>query len=60
MLEEYYEFRGWDKQGAPTAARLKMLGLETLPNLNLPAQETTRTKISRHNRNERVLAGGVR
>jgi len=29
MLDQYYEFRGWDKQtGIPTAERLKALGLE--------------------------------
>ncbi|MDW7739292.1 MAG: aldehyde ferredoxin oxidoreductase family protein [Bacillota bacterium] len=27
MLDEYYEVRGWDKDGTPTAARLKELGL---------------------------------
>ncbi len=30
MLVEYYQFRGWDKNGIPTPARLKMLGLENL------------------------------
>ncbi len=28
MLDEYYETRGWDKNGIPTAAKLKELGLE--------------------------------
>ncbi len=28
MLEEYYNFRGWDRNGVPTQARLKELGLE--------------------------------
>jgi aldehyde:ferredoxin oxidoreductase len=28
MLDEYYEVRGWDKNGNPTAAKLKELGLE--------------------------------
>jgi aldehyde:ferredoxin oxidoreductase len=28
MLDEYYEARGWDKDGVPTAAKLKGLGLE--------------------------------
>ncbi len=28
MLDEYYEARGWDKQGVPTAAKLKELGLK--------------------------------
>ena len=27
MLKEYYELRGWDKNGIPTAAKLKDLGL---------------------------------
>ncbi|MGQ4911621.1 MAG: aldehyde ferredoxin oxidoreductase family protein [Candidatus Thorarchaeota archaeon] len=31
MLDEYYEFRGWDKEtGVPTKARLKKLGLDDL------------------------------
>jgi aldehyde:ferredoxin oxidoreductase len=29
MLDDYYEARGWDKQGVPTAAKLKELGLES-------------------------------
>lgn len=29
MLPEYYEVRGWDKNGVPTAAKLKELGLTT-------------------------------
>ena len=28
MLDEYYEARGWDKNGNPTPAKLKELGLE--------------------------------
>jgi aldehyde:ferredoxin oxidoreductase len=28
MLDDYYEARGWDKQGAPTSATVKALGLE--------------------------------
>jgi len=28
MLDEYYEVRGWDKNGNPTAAKLKELGLD--------------------------------
>jgi aldehyde:ferredoxin oxidoreductase len=28
MLDEYYEARGWDKNGVPTPAKLKELGLE--------------------------------
>jgi aldehyde:ferredoxin oxidoreductase len=28
MLDEYYEARGWDKNGNPTAAKLQELGLE--------------------------------
>jgi aldehyde:ferredoxin oxidoreductase len=28
MLPEYYELRGWDKDGIPTADKLKELGLE--------------------------------
>jgi aldehyde:ferredoxin oxidoreductase len=28
MLDEYYEERGWDKTGTPTAAKLKELGLK--------------------------------
>ena len=30
MLKEYYQFRGWDKNGVPTPARLHKLGLEAL------------------------------
>jgi aldehyde:ferredoxin oxidoreductase len=30
MLKEYYQFRGWDKTGVPTPARLKKLGLEAI------------------------------
>jgi aldehyde:ferredoxin oxidoreductase len=28
MLDEYYEARGWDKQGVPTASKLKELGIK--------------------------------
>jgi aldehyde:ferredoxin oxidoreductase len=28
MLPEYYELRGWDKEGVPTKGKLKELGLE--------------------------------
>jgi len=28
MLDEYYQVRGWDKNGNPTAAKLKELGLK--------------------------------
>ena len=28
MLDEYYELRGWDKDGIPTDEKLKELGLE--------------------------------
>jgi len=28
MLDEYYEARGWDKNGIPTPAKLQELGLE--------------------------------
>ena len=27
MLSEYYEFRGWSKEGVPLAAKLRELGL---------------------------------
>jgi aldehyde:ferredoxin oxidoreductase len=30
MLEEYYAFRGWDKDGVPSEAKLKELGLDNL------------------------------
>jgi aldehyde:ferredoxin oxidoreductase len=30
MMEEYYAFRGWDKNGVPSEAKLKELGLEDL------------------------------
>ncbi|MGE5223417.1 MAG: aldehyde ferredoxin oxidoreductase family protein [Omnitrophica WOR_2 bacterium] len=30
MLEEYYQFRGWSKEGVPTPAKLKELGLDSL------------------------------
>jgi len=29
MLDEYYSLRGWDKDGTPTPAKLKELGIET-------------------------------
>ncbi|MCL6450349.1 MAG: aldehyde ferredoxin oxidoreductase family protein [Acetobacteraceae bacterium] len=29
MLDEYYRFRGWDREGRPSPAKLKALGLET-------------------------------
>lgn len=28
MLQEYYEYRGWDSEGVPTPARLRELGLD--------------------------------
>jgi aldehyde:ferredoxin oxidoreductase len=28
MLDEYYQFRGWDEQGVPEDAKLKELELE--------------------------------
>lgn len=31
MLEEYYQFRGWDEQGVPTPQKVKELQLDTLP-----------------------------
>jgi aldehyde:ferredoxin oxidoreductase len=30
MLDEYYEARGWDKEGLPTQEKLKALGLEEI------------------------------
>jgi aldehyde:ferredoxin oxidoreductase len=30
MLEEYYQFRGWDSQGVPRSAKLKQLSLDEL------------------------------
>lgn len=30
MLDEYYQFRGWDKNGVPTAPKLEELGLADL------------------------------
>lgn len=30
MLGEYYRFRGWDQSGAPTAKKLRSLGLEEI------------------------------
>ena len=30
MLEEYYQFRGWDSQGVPRPAKLKQLSLDEL------------------------------
>jgi aldehyde:ferredoxin oxidoreductase len=32
MLQEYYEFRGWDEQGVPLPETLVMLGLDELVN----------------------------
>jgi len=31
MLKEYYEFRGWDKNGVPMQAKLKELSIADLP-----------------------------
>jgi aldehyde:ferredoxin oxidoreductase len=31
LLDDYYAFRGWDKEGRPTAEKLKELGLENMP-----------------------------
>jgi aldehyde:ferredoxin oxidoreductase len=33
MLDEYYQLRGWDKKGRPTAEKLTELGLEVPPSL---------------------------
>jgi aldehyde:ferredoxin oxidoreductase len=30
MLEEYYQFRGWDENGVPKEAKLRELGLDTI------------------------------
>jgi aldehyde:ferredoxin oxidoreductase len=30
MLEEYYQFRGWDENGVPKEAKIKELGLDLL------------------------------
>jgi aldehyde:ferredoxin oxidoreductase len=30
IIDEYYGVRGWDKNGIPTKATLKRLGLETV------------------------------
>ncbi len=57
MLEEYYEFRGWDKHGVPMLPRLKFLGLDTLPNLRLPEEKTP--KGARQNGRAKIAAGGV-
>jgi aldehyde:ferredoxin oxidoreductase len=29
MLEEYYQFRGWDQDGVPMEAKLKELDLDS-------------------------------
>ena len=57
MLEEYYEFRGWDKHGVPMLPRLKFLGLDTLPNLRLPEEKTP--KGARQNGRAKIAAEGV-
>jgi aldehyde:ferredoxin oxidoreductase len=31
MLDEYYQFRGWDKQGIPSPKKLKELSMEAIP-----------------------------
>jgi len=31
MLDEYYEFHGWDKNGVPTREALSKLGLDKEP-----------------------------
>ncbi|MDW7730408.1 MAG: aldehyde ferredoxin oxidoreductase family protein [Bacillota bacterium] len=33
LLDEYYGVRGWDKEGKPTEAKLKELGLDNMPTL---------------------------
>ena len=33
LLDDYYAFRGWDKEGRPTADKLKELGLDNMPAL---------------------------
>jgi aldehyde:ferredoxin oxidoreductase len=30
MLDEYYQFRGWDESGVPTGRKLEELGLSDL------------------------------
>ena len=32
MLDDYYQIAGWDKEGRPTAERLKSLGLDFVIN----------------------------
>jgi aldehyde:ferredoxin oxidoreductase len=33
LLDDYYEARGWDKNGLPSKAQLKVLGLESYANI---------------------------
>ena len=37
MLDEYYAARGWDRDGVPTAGKLRELGLERYASLGRPA-----------------------
>ena len=37
MLDEYYAARGWDRDGVPTAGKLRELGLEHYASLGRPA-----------------------
>ncbi len=31
VIEEYYQVRGWDEKGMPTAKKLEELGLDSIP-----------------------------
>jgi aldehyde:ferredoxin oxidoreductase len=33
LLDDYYKYRGWNEDGAPTAAKLRQLGIDTQPPL---------------------------
>jgi aldehyde:ferredoxin oxidoreductase len=63
MLQEYYEFRGWDPAGVPTLQRLQRLGLDTLPGFHLAEGKAgmPQSLLLGHNgHHARAVAGGVR
>jgi len=46
LLDDYYEVRGWTKEGVPTMEKLKEIGLEDLEHIVKPKLEKTREKRS--------------
>ena len=46
LLDDYYEVRGWTKEGVPTIEKLKEIGLEDLAYIVKPKLEKTKEKRS--------------